>query len=191
MVKDSYQNIANGLTNDILLAISAGLSILGCTLILTTYICYKEIRTVSRHIVVCISIADIITTASNLSAIFISPEINSEIDEINNVSCTVQSFIGTTAVLWSFLWTMVLAMYLYLELVKENKSLGKRLIWPWSHVICWIAPLGINVVALFLHKLGNSGDRNTAGWCWISVFGKKIHFYFSVSRDTTLWSLIE
>ena len=168
---DNYQSIANGLTNQILLALSAGLSVLGCVLILITYICYSEIRTVSRHIVVCISIGDLLVTSSNCLAIAISPEVNSIVSEFDNVSCTLQSFVGTTAVLWSFLWTMVLAFYLYIDLVKGAQAFGKKLIWPWAHLFCWLIPLGINLAGLFLHKLGNSADRNTAGWCWISVFG--------------------
>jgi len=168
---DTYQSIANGVINQLLLALSAALSVLGCVLIMTTYICYREIRTVSRHIVVCISIADFLVTFSNCLAIGIAPEVNSIVAKSDNVSCTLQSFIGTTAVLWSFLWTMVLALYLYLDLVKGAHAFGKKMIWPWAHLFCWLTPLAINLTGLFLHKLGNSADRNTAGWCWISVFG--------------------
>ena len=171
---DTYQSIANGLPNKILLTVSAGLSIVGCILMISTYIVYKDIRTVSRHIVVCISIADLIVTTSNCMATAIRPEVDSVVTDIDRITCTIQSFVGTTAVLWSFLWTMVLAIYLYIDLVKGKQALGKRLIWPWSHLCCWLIPLAINMTGLLLHKLGNAGDRNTAGWCWISVFSK--HF---------------
>ena len=143
-----------------------------------TWMClHHEIRTVSRHIVVCISIADFLVTTSNCLAIAISPEVNSKVTESDNVSCAIQSFVGTTAVLWSFLWTMILAIYLYVDLIKGKHELGKRIIWPFAHLFCWLLPLAINLAALFLHKLGNSGDRNTSGWCWISVFGKVVNIY--------------
>ena len=172
MTMDKYQDTANGLTNDILLAASAGLSILGSIMIIATYTFYREIRSVSRHIVVCISIADLLVAISNCSSIVISPIVDSSTTDINQTACTLQSFVGTTAVLWSFLWTMTLAIYLYIDLVRGNQQLGKSMVWPWAHLVCWLLPLAINVVALYLEKLGNSGDRNTSGWCWISVYGK-------------------
>ena len=194
MGMDKYQDISNGLTNDILLAVTSGLSILGSILILLTYACYREIRSVSRHIVVCISIADLLVALSNSFAIVIAPIIDSQIKSIDKTACTLQSFVGTTAVLWSFLWTMTLAVYLYIDLVKGNQRLGKSLIWPWAHLVCWLLPLGINVAALLLRKLGNSGDGDTSGWCWISVFGKLFKLFITpdhVIRILSHWNFIK
>ena len=182
MPMDKYQDIANGLTNDILIAVASGLSILGSILIISTYAGYREIRSFSRHIVVCISIADLLVASSNCFSIIITPVIDSQITALDKTACTLQSFVGTTAVLWSFLWTMTLALYLYIDLVRGNQQLGKAIIWPWAHLVCWILPLAINIAALLLNKLGNSGDRNTSGWCWISVFGKYNHLMNSPKK---------
>ena len=167
---DAYQSISNGKSNRILLGVASGLSIFGSLLVILTYILYKDIRTVSRHIIICISIADFVVTLFNCLALFISPVVDSQAKDFDIISCKIQSFISTSAVLWSFLWTMVLAMYLYCVLVKESTRIGKRIVWPWAHLLCWTIPLCINIVALYLGKLGNSGDENTSGWCWINVF---------------------
>lgn len=172
MAMHTYESISNGLPNVILLGISSISSVIGSLVVMITYFLYKDIRTVSRHVVVCISISDLTVTFFNFLALLMSPEIDSGLTLDNLITCQIQSFVSTTAVLWSFLWTMVLAVYLYCVLVKENTRLAKNIIWPWAHLFCWILPLAINVTALFLGKLGSSGDRNTAGWCWINVFSK-------------------
>lgn len=180
---DDYQSISNGTTNKILLATASGLSVIGSLIVILTYAMYKDIRSISRHLIICISIADLTVTLFNCLALAISPEVDDQVSNFDFVTCQVQSFISTTALSWSFLWTMVLAIYLYCVVVKSSKSLGKRIVWPWAHMCCWSIPLVINVVALFLGKLGNSGDRNTSGWCWINVF--------SMSNETfVLYSLV-
>ena len=152
--------------NRMLLSISSGLSIIGSFLIILTYVLYKDIQTVSRYIIVCISISDLLTTLSNITGVFMTPDIGGE-----DTPCVLQSFVGSTAVLCSFLWTMMLAVFLYITLVKENLSLAEQLVWPWSHLVCWLIPLAINVCALCLRKLGNSHDDTSSRWCWIKIGG--------------------
>lgn len=163
---DDLQRRANGPINKTLLAMSTGLSGVGCLTILITYGLYKDIRTASRHIIICLSIADLVTVLANCSGLAIQPSTE------NDTFCIIQSFIGSTAILCSFLWTIMLAVYLYVALVCESQRLAKRMIWPWFHILCWSVPLIINIVALLKKRLGNNTDAGTAGWCWIKITSK-------------------
>ena len=166
-----YQIDANRVPNIILVATATLLSLLGSFLITFTYIRFKDLRTLSRHIVVCIAISDLMSSLSSCAGLFISPEL----DPRNNY-CVIQAFFGAIFVLSSCLWTVFLAITLYIVIVKQNTDLAKRLIFPWLHFISWCLPLVINVVAVSLKKLGNNGDFETAGWCWIYVDRKYVFF---------------
>ena len=137
------------------------LSTIGCLLIISTYVLYQDIRSSSRHIIVCVSIADLIVSLSNLAADFLNPKIKE--------ACVVQSFITSTFLLSSFLWTLFLAIFLYISLVLGRPSTATALIHPWFHLVCWILPLAINIVALFTDNLGNNEDLAVSGWCWITI----------------------
>ena len=145
--------------------ITCTISIIGCLLIITTYALYKDIRSPSRHIIVCIGISDMFLSIANIYAsIFVDPE-----DPNFQIKCQIQSFIGTTSVMSSFMWTMMLAIFLFISLDRENPLLATRLIHPWFHLLSWLLPLAINLLAIFLGKLGYNDDKAAAGWCWIRV----------------------
>ena len=149
----------------IIIVLTCSLSILGSILIITTYALYKDIRSPSRHIIVCISIADLFQAMANLySAYFVNRGATHFVE-----NCKVQSFVGSTAINCSFMWTMMLAIFLFISLDREKPSLAIRLIHPWFHLISWLVPLFINLLALFLGKLGNNNDMASAGWCWIRM----------------------
>lgn len=161
----NYTDTANDWVNKTLAGVSTGLSMVGVSIIILTYLFIKEIRTLSRHIIVCISVADLVTCLSNVSGLLITPDAT-----VSSLECKVQSFVGTTAVLSSFLWTMMLAVYLYVIIVKQMHSLGRRIIIPYSHVLCWCLPLAINIIAISFGALGNDEDNTSSGWCWISLY---------------------
>ena len=57
---------------------------------------------------------------------------------------------------------------------------------PWFHLICWLLPLSINLIALLHNVLGDNSDASTSGWCWINLSGRggkcstdKPSYYFS------------
>lgn len=158
---DGYRDLALKYGAKYVLLVSTIFSTLGCLLIILTYALYKDIRSPSRHIILCISIADLIVSISNLVAdIFINPS--------NKDGCIIQSFIGSTFLLSSFLWTLSLAIFLYISLVLGKPSTAIALVHPWFHLVCWLFPLAINLVALATGNLGDSQDIAVSGWCWIN-----------------------
>jgi len=132
----------------IALLVSTSLSILGSLVVIITYALYKDIRSSSRHIIVCISIADLIVS------------------------------IGSTANLCSFMWTLFLAVFLHITFVQEKPAKARALIHPWFHLLGWLFPLAINVVALCTRNLGDNNDRAVSGWCWIRIPSKFILLMF-------------
>ena len=168
-------------TNQILVVIFASISIICSILIFTTFVCLREVRTLTRQIIVCITIADFFTALGNLSGVLI---IGIQFDgdtvtsDLSTSWCTIQSFVSSTSSLCSFLWTMVLSLALYQVLVKENIE-GFSSFIPWLHIFCWLLPLAINIVALSLRKLGYYNNTiDTGGWCWIGnlvVFLKSMY----------------
>ena len=165
MFHEEPSTYAEDTLNSALTIVSGSLSILGSTLIIVTCVCYKDIRTLTRNVIVCISIADIVTAIANISGLIIQGFLKG-----NSWYCQAQSLVGSTASSWSYLWTVVLAFVFYLLIVKENQRLVKKLN-PWFHAVCWSVPVLINVILFCCDKLGTTNGFTTGGWCWIHVAG--------------------
>ena len=159
------QIYSNETINSILLELSTSLSMVGCLLIIITYFLYKDIRTPSRHIIFCISIADFVAALVNFLVKFADFPGTTVANDI----CVLRSFVGSIATLWSFFWTIALAIFLNILIVQKDPGLADMLIHKFFHPICWLVPVFINLIALLLEKLGNSFDFVASGWCWIKL----------------------
>ena len=157
--------VPTDVTNKYLLTTATVLSVLGASIIILTFFIFKDIRTPARHIIVCIAISDLVSSLSNCFGLFQTQDH----PEGKNLPCIIQSFIGSTFIFSSFLWTVLLAVFLYIVIVCEKPDSGKTLIFPLFHGISWILPLIINTAAIWKSKLGNSKRFVTAGWCWIDL----------------------
>lgn len=167
----SFEKEANASTNRILSTISGSLSILGSSFIIVTYFLWKDLRSTSRRILGYISFADFCLAASALEGLWNS----------DNRPCKAQSFVTTTASLWSFFWTTFLAVFLYMIVVKKKRR-EAEIIFKVFHVFGWGIPLVIVGIALGEDKLGNDLDKVTPGWCWINSR--------STFKDKIFWMLI-
>ena len=155
----NFEVEANALLNRILITVSASLSVLGTTLIIGTFIAWKDLRSTSRRILVYISIADLLITASNLFGVWRRHKRSDNI-------CIAQSFISTCASLWSFFWTTFLAVFMFTTVAKKQRHKAEIMLKVF-HAFGWGIPLIIVGTALGLKKLGNDKDLFTSGWCWI------------------------
>lgn len=162
--------------DQIIVLIFGSISIICSILIFTTFVYLREVRTVTRQIIICITIADFFTALANLiGAVVIGSEFNGDqiADSSSPSLCAIQSFISSTSSLCSFLWTLVLSVALHQVLVKKSVEKFEKCI-PWLHIGCWLLPLAINLTALAMGKLGyffntknNGVGYGTGGWCWI------------------------
>ena len=179
-------NDTNSHFNQTIVIIFATISIICSILIFITFIYLREVRTLTRQIIICITLADFFTALANLCGVLvIGTQFEGEKVE-NQLSlswCSIQSFVSSTSSLCSFLWTMVLSVALYQVLINENFDRFVRLL-PLFHIICWLLPLVINITALVLGKLGYYlNTYGTGGWCWIGLL---LFIFLFISRNYLL-----
>ena len=153
---------ANASINRVLTTISGSLSLLGTSLIIGTYIAWKDFRSTSRIILVYVSIADFIVAGSNLVGVW-----HRHTETGRDVLCEAQSFVTATASLWSFFWTTFLAAFMYMTVAKKQRNKAVIMLKVF-HGFGWGIPIIIVGTALGLQKLGNDKDFYTSGWCWIN-----------------------
>lgn len=165
------------MANEILTTIASVLSLFGTLFIIFSFFLWKDIRTTSRRILVYISIADFLTSVATIAAatnFWISGSENEHV-------CFVQSIVGTFSVLCSFFWTVFMALYLYISVCWKNSRLAERLMYLF-HVFGWGIPAVIVVIAASSNKLGDNGNRVSAGWCWVNI---NLNWH-----DQVLWMLL-
>jgi len=159
------------------------LSMLGALLIIITFVAFRDVRTPLRKIIVFLSIADFVEAFGNLFGLMMPPVAPPDVDW----PCRLQSFLTSSSALSSFLWSVIVAYYLYMALVKGNPEVVERQLLL-VHVVCWGFPLTLNGVLLYMKKLGNSRDAMTAGWCWIHVKANSIE---EQRRELITWMLVD
>eukprot|EP00112_Aurelia_sp_Birch-Aquarium-sp1_P003840 Seg1433.1 transcript_id=Seg1433.1/GoldUCD/mRNA.D3Y31 product="G-protein coupled receptor 157" protein_id=Seg1433.1/GoldUCD/D3Y31 len=157
-----YQEYAMHPLNEALVCITSILSMLGSLFIILSYIAWKDIRTTSRKVLVWLSISDFLIALGNVSGTFF----HSTTPLLKDYKCIAQSFVISSASISSFLWSVTLAVCLYMTIIKNQQSLFETFL-PYFHVFNWSVGWVINAVAVSENKLGNTADEITAGWCWI------------------------
>lgn len=161
--------------DQVIFTLISSLSAFGSVAIIVTYFLWRDLQTTTRRILVYISIGDFFATYPSL-VIFWTKKY-----ERNNFSCKLQSFITSTAIMWSFFWTTSLAIYLYIALVKKRYDISEKLMVIF-HVVNWGLPAILVGAALYEKQLGSTDSESTAGWCWIKI-GES-------HRQAVIWMLI-
>ena len=148
----------------ILMTVISSLSMCGSITIIVTYFLFENLRSTSRKILVYISIGDFFTVFPYLVIKWCYSSYPENYSNSHN--CQAQSFVSTTAVMWSFMWTSSLAIYLYLSVVKQREEMADKLM-VLFHGISWGVPLILVGAALYRGALGFHGVNTSGGWCWI------------------------
>lgn len=153
--------------------ISSSLSIISSLCIIATYFMWPEIRSVSRQIIVLLSLADLFTALGYV----IGSANHLQYDENNNTAgvtaacevftrvCVIQSSITSWSSIASFWWTSILAFHLYITLVKGHVSLSGRIL-PLYYFLAWVTPTIVVMGLLWTNQLGYS-DVAVSTWCFI------------------------
>eukprot|EP00795_Rhopilema_esculentum_P017156 gene17156-8693_t len=157
-----YRQYAMSPMNQTLVSLTSILSMAGSLMIILSYIAWKDIQTVSRKVLVWLSICDFFIALGNICGTFFRPTMI----ETQDKKCIVQSFIMSAASISSFCWSVTLACCLYMTIIKNNYQLFVYLT-PYFHIFNWSIGLLINTVAAEQKMLGNTHDEVTSGWCWI------------------------
>lgn len=111
----------------------------------------------------------------------------SAFDSLKSRYCTELALLTIFFPIASFIWTDIIAFYLYL--VVKNRSSKMPYNWKYLliifHILAWgISGLFIAVVGFSGKAGGNNDDQvsNTGGWCWIKYQGNR--------TDTFIWELV-
>ncbi|XP_078110946.1 G-protein coupled receptor 157 [Sander vitreus] len=160
------------LSEQVVVLCSCGLSFLGSSLIIFTYIIWSDLRTTPRRLLVYLSISDWLSAVSYAFGVW-------RVFHTDSLDCVVQGAISTFANTSSFFWTVAIAVYLYVFIVRSSQRVADSLV-LFFHLVSWGVPLAITVAAVCLNKIGYDASEVSVGWCWV-----RIH-----APDRVLWMLL-
>ena len=154
---------------------SSLLSVLGCLLMLISYQRYRDFRTGSRRVATWLSVWNLGLAMGyamgSLNFIiygFSEPPGNSSCSGFFYI-CWGQALVTWTSALASFVWTVILAWYLFLTLVKRTINAANHwLTWIAYYSVSLAIPLVAMSVAAIFGPLGYS-PYATGGTCFIST----------------------
>ncbi|XP_039508893.1 G-protein coupled receptor 157 [Pimephales promelas] len=151
---------------------SCMLSFFGSLLIICTYLRWLDLRTTPRKLLVYLSVSDLLSALSYFYGVV-------RIFDSDSSDCIAQGAISTFANTSSFFWTVAIAIYLYVFIVKSSQRQADNLV-LYFHLISWGVPFAITVAALSLHKIGYDASEVSVGWCWVNI----------QAEDHVLWMLL-
>lgn len=135
----------------------ASISIISCIFIISVLVSFTSLRTNGRMLLVCLSVANIISSVASIIAASVSvftPVLNWNIFPV----CAAASSISIISNVCAYLWTCAISMYVYLCISwKKIECADKsRCI---IHVICWGFPGNIIIcsIIILLHIYSKSG----------------------------------
>ncbi|XP_067423427.1 G-protein coupled receptor 157 isoform X1 [Emydura macquarii macquarii] len=155
----------------VIVLLSCVLSFLGSSLLVFTHVLWPELRTRPRQLLLYLSLADLLSAVSYFYGV---------LRDFGSTSwdCMLQGALSTFSNTSSFFWTMAIALYLYIAIVRGVPT-GTGLL-CFFHVVSWGVPLGITVAAVALKKIGYDASNVSVGWCWINL----------EAEDRILWMLL-
>lgn len=137
-------------------ALCAGVSMLGCIFVWIVYWCFLELRAFPFKLVLYLSISDFFHSLGNQYSAFLLPR------HKHQTFCYAQAVLDTYFTLSSVLWTSVIAFSLYRVVIKRSVQIhhleGR------FHTFCWLIPLFVTLLPLLTDGYGPS-----PWWCWIRI----------------------
>ena len=178
---------ADLLTARIVSSLISFFSMCGAMVIILSYVFFKDGRTKGREVLCNLSLADFGVASSNfIGAVwYFSQYINKcKEDNYNGTLacsayenlCKTQAFFSSYCTLSSFMWSMLLALYMY-TLVLDTT--GRKFIARWlvsvGYIFCWGMAAVVSVWLISTDKLGYT-KIGSGGWCTLRVETKAINF---------------
>ncbi|KAJ8303200.1 hypothetical protein KUTeg_019596 [Tegillarca granosa] len=154
------------LTYTLLTAVVSCLSIIGGSGIAIIYVCFRELRTPSRKLLVYLSVMDALTAFGNiLGVIWLFCSKNCVINH-NLGYCKFQSALTIYSSISSFSWTVIIGVCLFYSIVKSQPAFTSTYM-KLFHIVSWGLPGFITTMALAVDVLGYDQTLDQASWCWI------------------------
>ncbi|XP_030078254.1 G-protein coupled receptor 157 [Microcaecilia unicolor] len=156
----------------VIVLLSCALSFVGSSLIIFTHVLWPEFRSRPRQLLLYLSVADLLSATSYFYGVLRNFDSSSW-------DCVLQGALSTFSNTSSFFWTVAVALYLYIIIVRSQQAPPDSLL-CWIHLISWGIPLVITVTAVALQKIGYDASYVSVGWCWVSI----------TAKDRILWMLL-
>ena len=175
---------------------SALLSLLGSSLIVLSYLCFPEVRTLARQLLVNLSLADFISAAANCIGVlayygrFIeaaqTTSSNGSAAAIPEDWCVAQAAFAVFGAESSILWTIAVAVYMFIIVVLRRPVWAKRMA-VIAYFLCWGLPA---VLTLWLALDGFLGYEAgaTPGFC--AITGSRGSGYHNESDGFTHYPIV-
>lgn len=128
-----------GLVYFYLTIIASFLSIVGCCLLVLTFILFRELRSTGRKLLVCLSVADFLTAVGNFIGIMWYTERRTMDSVGSKVLCQFHASLTIFSSISSFLWTSAIAIHLFVCISLRNSQLADKLFRPFL-TVCWTLP---------------------------------------------------
>lgn len=151
------------------------LSMIGSSIIILSYLCFKDHRTRARYILVHLSISNIGKVLANFTGE--AADFDSYFKTNTNFSnvysrnrtvveylCTAQAFFTTYFSICGMLWTVCLAVYLYLLILSMKQAYFMRYFVWLGYIVCYGIPLLITLWLILSNRLGYA-PYSTPGYC--------------------------
>lgn len=180
-----------------LVGITCILSMVGAFLIILSYILIKDIRTKAREILVNLSLMDFMAAAANFIGVLVNFDtyLNSPVQnststhtyQVMNDLCKSQAFFAMYGTISSVLWTICIAVYVFLRIMLEGRNIAKRAVYVF-YCICYGLPFIVTMWFMFTGKLGYA-PFGGSGWCSVIVYNSttKERYTLRVIFANDLW----
>ncbi|XP_043978243.1 G-protein coupled receptor 157 [Gambusia affinis] len=160
------------LSERVVVLCTCALSFLGSSLIILTHIIWTDLRTTPRRLLVFLSVTDWLSAVSYAFGVW-------SVFRTDSTECVAQGAISTFSNTSSFFWTVSIAVYLYVFIVRSSQRVADSLV-VFFHLVSWGVPLVITVTAVCLSKIGYDASEVSVGWCWVRI----------EAPDRVLWMLL-
>ena len=171
-----------------LVGITCILSMIGAFLIILSYVLIKDIRTKAREILVHLSLMDFMAAAANFTGVVVNFDdyLNTLTDNVTttheyvvmNNLCKSQAFFAMYGTISSVLWTICIAIYVFLRIMLEAKSIAQKAVYVF-YCICYGLPFILSVWFVVTGKLGYA-PYGGSGWCSVILYNATTGERFSM-----------
>lgn len=100
---------------------TCALSFLGSSLIILTYLVWSDLRTTPRRLLVYLSVSDWLSAVSYAFGV-------GRFFRADSLDCVVQGAVSTFANTSSFFWTVAIAVYLYVFIVRSSQRVADSMV---------------------------------------------------------------
>lgn len=170
----------------IVVGVTCVLSMIGALIVIFSYIVIREIRSKAREILINLSVMDFVTAGANFVGIML--HFNHKAWTRGSIEfnlCLAQASFGMYSTLASVLWTICMAVYVFLRIMFVNFKVARRSVYA-IYLICYGIPLIMTLWFALTGKLGL--DRyGGSGWCSLILFDGKAFHPLNVVFGNDMW----